>query len=101
MHYLHRNQRDPVVEAFRIVLYRLFWATLLVMAGIFITGCASNPVFREAREVPPAQLMQDCPAPSPIVTTNGELASYILSLKQVLRLCNDDKAALREWAAQP
>jgi hypothetical protein len=26
------------------------------------------------------------------------LADYLLALRNALRLCNDDKAALREWA---
>lgn len=51
------------------------------------------------KDSPPVSLLNDCAEPSPIgVTTNGELLSYVGQLRSVLRNCNDDKAALREWA---
>lgn len=100
MYSAHSNTREAVVKALNTVLTRLLWATMLVMAVVFLSGCATAPEFREARDLPPAQLLQECEAPSPIVTTNGDLARYILALKQALNLCNDDKAALREWAQE-
>lgn len=49
--------------------------------------------------MPPEYLLQDCAEPTANdVTTNGLLLGYVGELRAVLRKCNDDKAALREWA---
>jgi hypothetical protein len=51
-------------------------------------------------QLPPAELLADCQEPAARVTTNGLLARYALDLRTALRSCNDDKAALREWAKE-
>lgn len=50
---------------------------------------------------PPVQYVQDCPEPSAPArpVTNAALAKYAKDTRDVLRVCNTDKAALREWAA--
>jgi hypothetical protein len=63
-----------------------------------LTGCAAVPTV--TRDLPPAFLMEDCPEPEATVSTNAELAAWILSLRHSLRKCNNDKAALRDWAEQ-
>lgn len=50
---------------------------------------------------PPVQYIQDCPEPSAPArpVTNAALAQYAKATRDVLRACNTDKAALREWSA--
>jgi hypothetical protein len=68
---------------------------LLVLA---LTGCAS---WRQpAAATPPWALLEDCPEPIPEAATNGGLARSLRALRDALRSCNDDKAALREWATK-
>lgn len=53
------------------------------------------------REVPPAELLRECPSPAfggPL--TNSGLVGYVDDLRAALRACNDDKTALRDWAGQ-
>lgn len=51
-------------------------------------------------QLPPAELLADCQEPAARLSTNGLLARYALDLRTALRGCNDDKAALREWAKE-
>jgi hypothetical protein len=69
----------------------------MLLSALLMASCAAvTPT--STKLLPPASLLADCPAPAPTVSTNGELVDYILALRGALRLCNDDKAALREWA---
>jgi len=66
-----------------------------------LSGCNSLPVLRDRGVAPPVQYMQDCPEPvaqKPL--TNGGLSQYALDAREVIRECNKDKAALREWAGR-
>jgi hypothetical protein len=65
-----------------------------------LTGCGSTEYVRvKERDTPPVALLQDCAEPlATDVTTNGLLLGYVGQLRSALRKCNDDKAALREWA---
>ena len=65
-----------------------------------LTGCGSTEYVRvKERDTPPVALLQDCAEPlAADVTTNGLLLGYVGQLRSALRKCNDDKAALREWA---
>jgi len=64
-----------------------------------LSGCATAPpVTLIQREKPPAHLLLDCPLPAQEFRTNADLLAHILALRGSLRGCNDDKAALREWA---
>jgi hypothetical protein len=47
---------------------------------------------------PPWALLEDCTAPPWAGTTNGDLVRHNRALRNALGACNDDKAALREWA---
>lgn len=51
--------------------------------------------------LPPAVLLQEVPAPGLRGRTNADLAEWALELKAALKLANEDKAQLREWAGQP
>ena len=50
--------------------------------------------------VPPTDLMADCPEPKPRLVTNEDLTIGYLDMRQALRVCNADKAALRAWAVE-
>jgi hypothetical protein len=66
------------------------------VASLTLLLCASCAQF----QLPPAELLADCQEPAASVSTNGLLAKYALDLRTALRSCNDDKAALREWAKE-
>lgn len=69
-------------------------------AALFVTlllaSCAA--VSPPQRILPPVDLLQDCYEPPFAADTNGQLAATALALRDALRGCNRDKAALREWA---
>lgn len=66
-----------------------------MLAALLMASCAS---VTPQRLLPPVELLQDCPEPPFTATTNGLLAEYALQLRDALRGCNRDKAALRDWA---
>lgn len=52
--------------------------------------------------LPPEYLLEDCPVPSSgVLDTNGALADFTTRLKNALKVCNADKAALRTWREDP
>lgn len=67
--------------------------------ALALAGCASAPP-RVLQSGPPASLLEPCYEPAGAPQTNGELLGYALALRDALRGCNDDKAALREWAKE-
>ena len=69
--------------------------SLLVV--LLATGCAITPPL-VVKLLPPADLLQDCLAPTYTVVTNGDLATGIMLERNALALCNIDKASLRAWA---
>jgi hypothetical protein len=50
------------------------------------------------KELPPLELIRDCPHPELQVRVNSDLAEGILAYRDSLSKCNIDKQALREWA---
>lgn len=71
-----------------------FWITLgLILGSLF--GCSTTKV---VRELPPQDLLANCPAVVEQVTTNGGLVSTILDYRASISTCNLDKESLREWA---
>lgn len=67
-----------------------------LLATLLLASCAA--VTPPQRVLPPLDLLQDCNEPPAMVGNNGQLAEYALNLRDALRGCNRDKAALREWA---
>ena len=70
---------------------------------LFLTACASTlPQVLVKTEVvkqyPPSALTQETPPPEEVFQTNGDLLTTIERLRAAMKDCNDDKAALREWA---
>lgn len=65
---------------------------LIAVMGI-LTGCASP----HAPSPFPVEAAEDCAIPYVEVTTNGGLAKGVADLRASLRLCNKDKATVREW----
>jgi hypothetical protein len=66
------------------------------MVALALAGCATKPQGHAPAAIPP-ELVQDCQEPARAFKTNGELLRYSLDLRDALRACNRDKAALREW----
>lgn len=57
-------------------------------------GCSTIEV-----RTPPAALLEHCTGPAlPEFKVNAELLYYIQGLEYALSLCNEDKAALRQWS---
>jgi hypothetical protein len=69
-------------------------ASLILAAAL--SGCAA--LSPPPAATPPWALLEDCPTPTAQVRTNGDLVRHIRALRDALRSCNDDKAALRSWA---
>lgn len=70
---------------------------LPVFVALFLTGCfATTP--QVIKSLPPVELLQDCATSEVDKTTNGGLAQGILDLRKDIKVCNNDKAALRDWA---
>lgn len=73
----------------------------LALVLILLPACASKPTAREVvRDLPPVELMRDCPVPEVDVMTNGALASTLLRYIDALEQCNIDKESLRKWAEE-
>lgn len=68
---------------------------VLVALILALPACSTVQL---VRETPSPELLRDCPEPIVNIRTNGELAESHLAYQNALRLCNVDKAALREWA---
>ena len=68
---------------------------LVALLGL-LSGCAS-PI-KYVRELPPVELLADCPEVVEQTKTNGGLAATILDYRASLSTCNIDKRSLREWA---
>ena len=59
-------------------------------------GCQTAPQI--VRELPPQELLVDCPVPIVETRTNGGLAAGLLAYSSALAYCNNDKQALRSWS---
>lgn len=79
----------------------MFWSkpAAVGLMALLLAGCSTPPA-RVLRDLPPQDLLQDCEEPTSPLQTNRHLAEHILALRTALRLCNNDKAALREWAKE-
>lgn len=75
----------------------LFKMPLAGLCVAFLTACTAPQI---VRELPPPELLRDCPAPLVDITTNGGLALGLLSYHDALARCNIDKKALRDWAEE-
>ena len=75
---------------------------LLAATIVLLAACSSPPKVVEVpvRALPPAQLLEPCPAAARELLTNADLAGYVLDLQHALALCNNDKAVLRDWAKE-
>ncbi len=71
----------------------------LILGLMLLTGCGTVQT-EYIRELPPASLLEDCQVPQIVLRTNQDLATHIVDLRGALRACNQDKAALREWAKE-
>ena len=77
-------------------MYQLRFKKLLAgLLALFLTGCSTVQI---VRELPPVELLSDCPEVIEQIKTNGGLASTILEYRAAIAKCNIDKQSLREWA---
>lgn len=81
-----------------LALFLTVRRTALVMGLLALTACSTGPKW--VRELPPQELLADCPTVVEELATNGGLARTILAYRRSLSTCNTDKASLREWAGQ-
>ncbi len=68
---------------------------LLLVLLLALPACTTT---KYVRELPPADLLADCPEVLERHATNGDLAWTILEYRKALAHCNIDKESLREWA---
>jgi hypothetical protein len=68
---------------------------LVGLLAAFLTGCST---VKYVRELPPVELLRDCPVVVEQYKTNGQLALTLLEYRKALAQCNIDKESLREWA---
>ena len=68
-----------------------------------LTGCAGGPrltsVTKTEKQFPPASLTVQTAEPLLLGSTNGNLLSWGLDLRDALSSCNADKKAIETWAA--
>lgn len=74
----------------------LLWAPAALLVGL-LTACSTVQM---VRELPPADLMADCPVPILEYKVNGDLAKGLVAWRNALANCNTDKESLREWASK-
>jgi hypothetical protein len=71
---------------------------VLVALIVLLPACSTQ--IKYVRELPPVELLADCPYVAEKIKTNGELAWTILEYRKALELCNLDKQSLREWVKE-
>lgn len=69
----------------------------LAMCLLTLAGCSTTKL---VRELPPPDLLADCPEVVEQLKTNGGLAWTILEYRKAFSTCNIDKRSLREWAKE-
>ena len=79
-------------------LLPLRWALvgLLLVLLLVLPGCTTTTKY--VRELPPVDLLADCPLVVEQHDTNGDLVRTILEYRSALDKCNIDKGSLRKWA---
>lgn len=73
-----------------------FLCLINLFAVAMLSGCASG-TYTTVKAYPPVDLVQDCSVTRYELNTNADLAKAITSLRGDLRVCNNDKKALRLW----
>lgn len=67
---------------------------LALLFAVVLSGCTATVV----KQYPPSELLADCYAQGLRFETNEDVAISTARLAAALKLCNIDKAKLREWA---
>lgn len=76
----------------------LWAAWILICVSIALGGCSTVQT-NSVKMYPPEALLADCKTGPLSFETNEALADSAIKLSAALRLCNNDKKALREWTA--
>lgn len=82
-------------------MFKKLSKAVLMALILVLPACSLLRPAQYVREVPPVELLADCPVVAEGLKTNGELAWTILEYRKALAVCNLDKASLRKWAEQP
>jgi hypothetical protein len=93
-HLMCKKRSQPRNRASMSPLRMGFWVFLGLLLGSLF-GCSSTKL---VRELPPQDLLANCPVVVEEVSTNGGLVKTILAYRSSLSTCNIDKESLREWA---
>lgn len=62
-----------------------------------LTACGTRYVTKTEKVFPPEKYLQDCPSTDVPLRVTGDLAVALRAAKADLKVCNADKAALRDW----
>ena len=78
---------------------RILAAVTFVLLLVLLTAC--DPVRVETQRIaPPSRYLEPTPVPEPEAETVQHLIEvYPFELQQAIGSCNQDKASIREWAA--
>ena len=69
----------------------------MALLAALLPACST---VKYVREMPPVELLADCPEVAEQGKTNGQLAQTILAYRASVATCNTDKESLRKWAGQ-
>ena len=72
-----------------------------LLAGLLIALLTACSTTKYVKELPPVDLLAECPSPIVGYSTNADLAKAIIAYRDALALCNIDKDSLRKWANDP
>lgn len=70
------------------------------LLAMVLAGCTTMKVPETIVLTPPASLLKDCQYVQGALKTNRDLLMAYKGAMEALELCNNDKAALREWVRE-
>jgi hypothetical protein len=70
----------------------------MLLAGFLVALLGACSTTKYVKELPPVDLLAECPSPIVGYSTNADLAKAIIAYRDALALCNIDKSSLRDWA---
>ena len=69
----------------------------MLLAALLMALPACSSTIKYVKDLPPQELLGDCPKVVELYKTNGDLVWTILEYRKALATCNLDKESLREW----
>lgn len=71
---------------------------LMLLSGCSTTEYVTVTETVVKKQYPPEHWLAECGSPVFIGNSNQDLMDYVLVMRTALNKCNEDKAALKEWA---